>query len=135
MPSNKYKSEYWIWVQMKQRCYNPKATRYEFYGGKGITVCKRWIESFDAFILDMGQRPSKRHSIERRDNNGNYEPNNCYWATYEEQRKNQKNWKLSSAQADIIRGIYKLGKCTQTDLAKIFGVTQAQISNIVRKKS
>jgi hypothetical protein len=86
-----YKSEYKIYGAMKQRCYNPKHNRYYLYGGKGIKVCDRWLENFKNFFDDMGQRPSDRHSIDRIDSNGMYEPTNCRWATYSEQNTN-KSW-------------------------------------------
>lgn len=82
--------EYRIWVEMKQRCYNPKCNRYHTHGERGITVCERWRESFEAFLEDMGTRPSKGLSIERRDNNGNYESGNCYWATRKQQARNKR---------------------------------------------
>lgn len=76
---------------MKLRCCNPKATDYDRYGGRGITVCERWLSSFDAFLADMGPRPSPRHSIDRIDGNGNYEPGNCRWADGKTQNRNKSN--------------------------------------------
>lgn len=73
---------------MRQRCTDPSASGYRYYGGRGITVCGRWRESFDAFLADMGPRPSPKHSIDRVNNNGNYEPGNCRWATAHEQHLN-----------------------------------------------
>ena len=73
---------------MKRRCYDPKRRYFKVYGGRGITVCAKWRDSFKAFLADMGPRPSLGHSIDRIDNDGNYEPGNCRWATDEEQGLN-----------------------------------------------
>lgn len=83
-------AEYGIWAGMKYRCNNPKSRIYNYYGGRGITVCDRWLHSFEAFYADMGPRPSPKHSIDRIDNDGNYEPGNCRWATQAQQAANQR---------------------------------------------
>lgn len=80
-------SRYGIWAAMKQRCYNPKSNLFHRYGGRGITVCRRWIKSFKDFALDMGERPSGG-SIERVDNNKGYCKSNCVWATGATQQRN-----------------------------------------------
>lgn len=83
-------SEYYSWQNMIQRCTKKTSTSYMDYGGRGITVCKRWRNSYSDFIEDMGMKPSTGYSIERIDVNGNYEPNNCIWATAAEQSKNKR---------------------------------------------
>lgn len=80
--------EYNAWVRMKQRCFNPKAPRFERWGGRGITVCDRWRNSFENFLADMGRSPPGT-SLDREDNDGNYEPGNCRWATPKEQAANR----------------------------------------------
>ena len=74
------------WYDMKSRCLNPNNAYYSRYGGRGIGVCKRWLDSFRAFLEDVGPRPSANHSLGRIDNNGDYEPGNVRWETREEQK-------------------------------------------------
>ena len=84
-----YSVEYNAWMHMRQRCSNPNYHAYARYGGRGIKVCDRWLNSFEAFLADMGRRPSGRRSLDRIDNNGNYEPSNCRWATPVQQIRNR----------------------------------------------
>lgn len=81
---------YKIWVGMRSRCSNPNAVQFKNYGARGICVCERWQQSFANFLADMGDKPAGK-SLDRINNDGNYEPGNCRWATPAEQRRNQRN--------------------------------------------
>lgn len=111
--------EFRAWSSMKTRCYNPKCENYPHYGGRGITVCDRWRESFEAFLDDLGPAPSPEYSIDRIDNDGNYEPGNVRWATLNEQCNNRRtNQNLG------IKGISK----TVTEWAKESGLSPETIT-------
>lgn len=93
--------EYNSWQHMKNRCLNPKCRDYAYYGARGITVCKRWLQ-FEHFLTDMGRRPSPLHTLERRDNMKGYSTSNCAWATRETQARNRRYattraWELAAA--------------------------------------
>lgn len=79
--------EYKTWKGMRYRCINPNEPNYKYYGGRGISVCKRW-QTFENFISDMGKRPTPKHTIDRINNMGNYTPKNCKWSTHAEQMRN-----------------------------------------------
>jgi hypothetical protein len=83
-------SEYKSWESAKQRVTNPNCEGYESYGGRGIAMCDRWLESFSEFLKDMGPKPSPHHTIERLDSDDGYYPGNCVWATLAEQNRNKK---------------------------------------------
>ena len=82
--------EYQAWQHMKDRCFNPNHKQYLDWGGRGITVCDRWL-NFENFLADMGYRPTAKHSLDRIDNDGDYCPENCKWSTKKEQQNNQRN--------------------------------------------
>jgi len=109
--------EYRIWYAMNNRCYNARNTHYGYYGGRGITVCKGWRESFDAFWEDVGPKPFPEATIDRIDNSRGYEPGNCKWSTRREQALNTRLTKMltyrgeTMCQSDWAR---KLGIAYQT---------------------
>lgn len=89
-PRTGVSSEYRSWAHAKSRCECITNNKYPDYGGRGITMCERWRNSFAAFLEDMGKKPSSKHSIDRENNNGNYEPGNCRWATILQQANNKR---------------------------------------------
>jgi len=87
----RYRPEYQVWLQMKQRCLNPKNKRYPLYGARGITIHPDWIKSFAAFLKDVGERPGKNMTLERKNNEKGYEPGNVEWVTIHVQARNKRN--------------------------------------------
>lgn len=109
---------------MMYRCTSPKSPNWAYYGGRGITVCERWRD-FRNFVADMGERPPGM-SIERSDNDGNYEPGNCRWATRSEQQRNSRNSKLTQADVDWIRS----RPLSNSEMARRLGISQPVVSLI-----
>lgn len=113
-PDGTIRPEFNAWVGIKTRCYNKNRPEYKRYGGRGIKVCDRWKDSFENFLEDMGERPSPRHSIDRIDVDGDYEPSNCRWATDEMQSRNQRLRKDNNTGVRGVRyypeeGLYRAG--------------------------
>ena len=126
----KYSAEYAAWQAMKTRVNNPNYFSAHRYSKRGITYCERW-KSFENFISDMGNKPSPELTLERRDNDGNYTPENCCWASQTEQNRNTCQTKLTIKLARSIRSKYVRGVVTQQQLAADYGVTQATVSRII----
>lgn len=120
-------AEYRAWKAMKKRCYNKSYVYYNEYGGRGIKVCDRWLNSFENFLEDMGKRPSNKHSLDRYPNvNGDYEPENCRWATQKQQCSNKRNNKWYE---------YNGQKMILSDWAIIFNAYPSNISKMLKIKS
>ena len=118
-----YTREHNIWRGMLRRCENPNATKYEYYGGRGIKVCNRW-QKFENFYADMG--PSNGLTIDRIDGNGDYEPGNCRWATYQEQADN--------TPSRVRRRVMVDGKeMTTIEAARHFGITRQAMHQRLKK--
>ncbi len=83
-------AEYRCWRHIKSRCYNPNVPTFNDYGGRGLTVCSQWLQSFPTFLSDMGPKPSPKHSLDRINNDDGYHPANCRWATRTEQARNRR---------------------------------------------
>lgn len=122
----KRKPIYGVWGHIKSRCYNKNDKRYYLYGERGITVCKKWRDSYEAFAKDMGPRPSPIHQIDRINVNGNYEPSNCRWVLPAENARNKRNTRLSIEIAREIRAA--TGSYSQ--IAKRFGLQKGTVSSI-----
>ena len=131
--SNGQTRTYKVWSHLKARCLNPDDASYPRYGGRGIAVCDRWAQSFEAFLEDMGPCPSSAHSIDRINNDGGYEPSNCRWATQQQQMQNTSANRFSYEQVvDILRRL-KMGEKPSV-IAKEFGVGAGHIRQIRGKK-
>ncbi len=115
--------EWSVWSAMKQRCNNPKCESYENYGARGISYCERW-EQFENFIEDMGRRPNDDYTLERKENNGNYNKGNCVWATRVEQARNFRS--------NVILEFNGQKKCI-SEWGEIYGVKHDTISSRIER--
>ena len=124
--------EYRAWIHMHDRCYNPNHRNYRHYGERGISVCKRWHKS-ENFMSDMGPKPSPIHSLDRINNNKNYSPSNCRWATHRQQRANQNNHKRSVVTPKEVSIIIQLGtRYTHREIANIVGRNHLTVGRVLR---
>lgn len=111
---------YRCWATMITRCTNKNIPKYKNYGERGIAVCKEWRESFQVFLNDMGVCPDKNHSIDRINNNGNYQKDNCKWSNKIEQCSNKNNNSKYNYKGKLI---------TTTEISRLTGITRSRISN------
>lgn len=125
--------EYKVWSSLRDRCNNPNTPNYFRYGGRGITVCERW-STFKNFINDMGFRPTPLHQIDRRDNDGNYDPENCHWVSAAENARNRSGTKLCDFSVALIRALFRETPLQGRDLAEMFGVSRSHIYAIVQRR-
>lgn len=126
-------SVYKIYKSMISRCCNSDNKSYGRYGARGISVCDRWRESFESFLVDMGERPSLKHSIDRINNDLGYSPENCRWATAHEQGQNMRSTKLTAGAVRDIREMSKNG-ATLASIASIYPVHLETIRRVVKRK-
>lgn len=125
---------YKVWEGMIARCENPNNNSYQSYGGKGVRVCDRWRSSFADFLIDLGERPGPRYTLERIDHERHYEPYNVIWATYTEQNRNRPGFvKLSLAKAREIRALSVNGVSSRA-IAEKFGVHRRSIQDVIKYK-
>ena len=129
-----YLSEYLAWIYMKKRCLNPTYSRYHDWGGRGITICERWVNSFANFLEDMGPKSSRELTLERNNNDGNYEPSNCRWATRKDQANNRRSKILDREKVNQIRDLYKRGIYNQNQLSFYFDVSDKHVNNIINNR-
>lgn len=116
--------EHMAWKQAIGRCENPRKPNFPDYGGRGIRVCERWRSSFPNFLADMGRRPSRQHSLDRIDVNGDYSPDNCRWATPAQQSRNRRSNVWVELDGETL---------TCSDAAQRIGMSKATLSRRLKR--
>ena len=124
---------YYSWSSMKTRCYNPTHDNYQHYGANGIIVCACWLNSFEAFLEDMGERPEGM-TLDRIDREGNYEPGNCRWATEEQQKRNRSITVLTPEIVSEAKAVRASGG-NVSDVARKYGIEPSNLHTAVRGKT
>ncbi|MBK7380396.1 MAG: hypothetical protein IPJ03_15690 [Ignavibacteriales bacterium] len=122
--------EFCVWLKMRERCLKPNTKEYGNYGGRGIKVCDRWVNNFNNFLEDMGSRPTPKHQIDRIDNEGNYEPNNCRWVSQTVNARNKRTTLTEHQVRDIRKHLF-MG-LMNIDIEPMVGVSRDIICNIRR---
>lgn len=125
---------YYTWAAMVQRCTNPARNNAHLYSQAGVKMCAAWLD-FNAFLRDMGERPSSEHSLDRFPNTaGDYEPGNCRWATATQQAQNRCNVKLSAEKAAEIRALRASG-LSYPEIGRRFNVSKTMVRNVALRRS
>jgi len=115
-------AEHNVWKGIKKRCLNEKEESFKYYGKRGISICDRWLNSFENFYADMGKKPSALHQIDRINNNGNYEPSNCRWVTPSENSRNRrssKRWVINGVEYQTSAEAAKFLSCSQPTIVRM----------------
>lgn len=128
-----WSKEYLAWTNMRHRCSYKNDRKWKWYGGRGITVCLRWQNSFTAFLADMGRAP-RGHSLDRIDPDGNYEPGNCRWADQKTQSNNRGHVVLTDKDVLEIRRRHNDGE-TPKEIAKNYRCSVANIRMVINRKA
>lgn len=123
--------EYRAWLGMKNRCYNSKLSSFKNYGKRGIKVCDNWRYSYENFLTDMGRAPTKYHSLDRKNSNGDYEPTNCIWSTITQQNRNKRTTKLTWSKVKELRRLRRSG-VTLVCLGRQFDIHRNTAGRIAR---
>ncbi len=125
---------YYVWSSMKKRCLNVNHKAYHRYGGRGITVCDRWIGSFESFYADMGDKPDG-YQLDRIDNNKGYHKDNCRWVPPKLNARNRSDNKLDEDTVSYIKTILKYKLLKQRELARILNISEVFVSDIKKGKA
>lgn len=133
-PAPSATKEFSAWVSIKSRCLNPQHQDYRYYGGRGVSVCNRWRDSYPNFLADVGPAPTAQHTIERLDPNKGYEPHNVIWADRKQQARNRRFCTLSVLKAKAARDLAATGSYTRNQIATILGVTSTAVGQVLRKE-